>query len=1460
MIPPLYPLSPYGPHHVSLTLPIPPMGKCKKPLLIPDVDFIMKVVDGDIGIADNLIKSMLAKQLNSPIASSNEMVFRHFAQLNNIDISDINKYKKNGKFNIPKDEIVVSPAFDMMGIKALEKALITSMFETQKPYIEIAKIVIGLLVKIEDVIARFAPMITLYPPGGLSMKPKVNGGIKGVRPQALGYQNGKEVKDEVSKMESLRFKGGKVDIDENGKIVPDENKLNKNKANSKDNKDENKSTLDNEDVNYKVINIVYSTGIFDPSVEYTYSYIDLKDDEDDENDIDFDIEIDNGDPFDKYKPKTMIFGIFDKDGNPINPTTKLKSYGTDGSNITEVPTQFSIADWLLKSPKWKFPNNQYIWPLLGEPTYVWFRKIAGIERLQSKKTQPENENNTPTWELKKYKKGEKNILNGEEAIEGDPYIDSFDTSEEKDYSKYLLEHVDIKLSGAKNLYDPDSLSGNLLNIKKITPSALSKKVIERINVRAILESNYLYAPTKSSVYKNEHLIPKKLKLNFKPYQIYSTEAASDPKLKSGMIWIEPDSDYDMKIIKIVPVSKSGFIDGDSEIKTEIQTFVKNITSFSINNGGVKLPFNISISKNNTTPINLENITEYTLDNWNFEYPGDLLKGERPTIADNIYNIEIWRTEENSFFKDKGNIDFFIKKETVEETIIDVQLTNPNVIKKGNKKTIRRYYQELTKNNNWLYKEYYQDTTTVHIDDSLHSTVISNKVYINIPNGYLSLLDDTNGSRVYVKNGVITKWVVYINNSLGISSKINGVSILPNINRRNEIVFNYEQLGKIAAINNDGSEIYTNGIVNTISIPAFQLRLKDQKGKLFDPSKITNERLSKDGVMSDGKYGQGTKDNPQEIGIVQRYMLTDLDTEPYYIIEGIRVDENNTDTSDKNDGDDKNNSGGGGGKSSKYYKLPHAIGAVKVLISIISDIASKLIPSIIKLLKLFSNPAGFVTDVIFEKLGKSFSIFSSKAFQIFTKATEARGKYKDMGKYIKAVKKLLKNSILSNYVYVDELTGDLKFILDGVALLPFALACGGDGKGFNFGIDLSVSNLINQPPGKPLSLIFSFDQIKAIKNSFHGFLNKDINDKSILDTNSNSNSLLTKKNNNKGKSNNTNSIKTSAGSKENTEVVSIQYSTGDFIEGVEYQYIYITEYVSKLLQEADDLMNTNDPKNFPLAKEKLELAKAEDPNNKVIDEKLKELDEKDSLFNRPHTQAMMKFLLGLVTLPIKVIACVIKWIMDFFKSIVVLPTLPGKIKEFLSFKWILDFFKPTKLLEMAGIKFDIPILLDWITNLNNFPAGHVFDLTKVIDIAFLPKLFKVKKEQFIDVLKKPFRILYPILCLFESIINGFIDFVWAILGICPIIKPPHIKICKNLNEEPTTDDIVDLLNGMMKDPLTTSESVGSDSDGTTSGGNGSSYNFIYDIKLSDGRNISDLDREELRRFIEDNKNINFDFLF
>ena len=176
-------------------------GKSPALLLVPNVDFLIAFIQGNIGIADSMSKAALTKNLTGPIASNDEMVARHFSKVNKLGLEDkIQQYKQGNKIKIPKSDIALPTSADMVGFKAMEKAILTSIFETQKPYMEIAKMVIDVMVSIEDIIARVMPLISASPLTAKSDKPIGNGG-SGKRPKAIGFQGGKEIKEAIAALD-----------------------------------------------------------------------------------------------------------------------------------------------------------------------------------------------------------------------------------------------------------------------------------------------------------------------------------------------------------------------------------------------------------------------------------------------------------------------------------------------------------------------------------------------------------------------------------------------------------------------------------------------------------------------------------------------------------------------------------------------------------------------------------------------------------------------------------------------------------------------------------------------------------------------------------------------------------------------------------------------------------------------------------------------------------------------------------------------------------------------------------------------------------------------------------------------------------------------------------------------------------------------------------------------------------
>ena len=186
---------------------------------------------------------------------------------------------------------------------------------------------------------------------------------------------------------------------------------------------------------------------------------------------------------------------------------------------------------------------------------------------------------------------------------------------------------------------------------------------------------------------------------------------------------------------------------------------------------------------------------------------------------------------------------------------------------------------------------------------------------------------------------------------------------------------------------------------------------------------------------------------------------------------------------------------------------------------------------------------------------------------------------------------------------------------------------------------------------------------------------------------------------------------------------------------------------------------------------------------------------------------------------------------------------------------------------------------------NQPPGPLSNFNNAMSLAFLPFMktptvnntvfpvgaSKISKDHILTWFKKNPRMDYqkfkligipPILelvmqfiCFIEAIINSIIDLFWSILGLEVLIPPPHINICKKFKgNNMSPQDIMDLLNGDYKDNLKSGDSTDTDGDGKPD------YDFIYDIKTSDGKSLRELNREDLQRWLDDNRDYEFEFLF
>lgn len=1625
-------------HHVSLSLPPSDSKICKDigltasaNFLIPTMDYIIQcATKGDLGIADNIKKTKSVQNLNK---CTNPDTLKFLANSLGVSLAgDPEKYRKNGKYSIPDSEISLSVPGEDVGLKMIEKTAIKAILDQYKPWIEIAKIMIQHLAQVEDVIARIVALSIQ------SEKPKGNGGSGDTRPKALGYKGAVEMKQGVGRMNSL---DSKMKIRKDKKKKKDDMKLNGGGGNT-DLNTSNASGSTNPDgsnrYEYTIVSTVYSTGVFKEGVDYIYEYIDLEDDSLGELDDNLEgggIDMEDNDPYRGLRPKSMIFGIYDSKGNVFSPTSPIRSFEIDQNGSVkessladldvgiEAGTQkIQKADWLLRTGRWfgDFPR----FGVNGSFVYV-YKQFGSI--YNGYNTLPKDNGGYTIGGYKQQFYQDKDRNWGDDATDSNgqtnPPVLFFDNSEKDTYRDLFSDIIDSKFNktppGEVITTGPYPVmtglsSSDRVGYKAKIMSMLDTQVhLENMSQNGFLPSlrGNILSSNGSGIFEINNRLEVK-QTNSVP--LIGSYKARKLNINGKDIWIDPETDYDMKVIQIDHSSKIKFKDdslqGSPEVEAEILRFVK--TSIDIEMYNTSTAFDIDVIRRTSpspqtpwepyvvfqtsTPGRYENLTQFTMDNWNYKDPDSNLStpneklflgmeimlrvsSKIPTKFWSTKSVHTW-SDDTNYILGKIGENWKIGKYTDEtETdtvknwsysdITEIPFNDPIVSKikvrdiaeekessyDVDKDTIvswffngtwsgvppSTWYKSPLNNSGNTFmtyqtsegdipdvigdpgNEYINILTTYDVtairypkDDSNNKTFgltgsnlqrykiaisreTTTRKFLSIPFEQ----DDSNfsnkglpiGSRYSLPDGSyayfnsntyeINKWEYLFFNSTDPQTNLTKVPIL--VGKKFNWVIDYNLIG-----DNNTQPALT---ATPVTIPPNQIRLKENNnpfGRLLDPRKITNDHLAEDNPIGDrysnGQYGSPSSGNPQRIERLFRYMKSEFDTETYFIVEGILSDTNSNPLAG---GPNGNSSGSGAGGGSGYYGKPQSLGAIKVFISMLTDVFSKLIPSIKTLIELFKDPTSFLVEIIKDKLKDVSLIFSTDFFSDLKKLEGITDPIKK--------KEFGMDSSLGEYVYVNPITGDHRVLFDGAAIKKL---------GPLFGATLTFGIEVKKAVPK---LIFKIDLASLVSNSLDSILNGTAKDKNLSALSSNQSDSTINKSNGSSSNPPVESIL-------DGESVTITYSTGVFIEGIKYQYIYLTEYVSNLVKDADVLAESGDPDQMNLALSKYDAALQEDPNNQLIQDRLNNLMNKIPNF----MQAIMDLLLAMVSGPLVLIANVVQFIMDFFQNMN-FGTLPEDVVKFVSFSWLIKkdtfnwtgleggFFSPSAIFEIFGLD-TIPIPgmgnPSWDTAaalFATYTAGAIpdapnmkkpvipgmpvrngsIDLNKAISFSFAPFMKRpsienspfpvgvqsLSKDHILTMFKKLPSIKYDefklvgipplielvaqFICFIESIINAIIDLFWSILGLEVLIPPPHINLCKKFsanNMKPR--DIMDLLNGNYKDNLASGDTTDTDGDGKPD------YDFIYEIKTSDGKDIRELNKEDLQTWLDQNSGYDFEFLF
>jgi hypothetical protein len=1432
-------------------------------LFVPNVPFILKVVDGNVGICKKIQQRMMQKNLPK-LKKKSEL--REFSKVSGANLgSNPDQFFVNGKLTPPTEVKIDKSALNLGGLDAFERALLQSIFETQKPYIEIAKIVIGLFVELEDIVAHVLGF------GGPSKKPRGNR-------RALGFQGTQKgfKKDGTGGAGAGMNSLGKI-----GKKPAPKNKMSDNKFSPENIASQ--STAEESTSPYTgkyiaiTISTVYSTEEFDPSVEYTYKYVDLFEEfnpivDDESTAIEEDEE--------PEKNQTIVLGVYNQDYEPL-------WYSQVQERLPWLVDKYVAGGpWPQIKPGESF-DYLYVKKLFGiivasrvggppedDPNTIWIDESAGWEILRY-------EGNGPTIDIEGSRKF---LKEGQLAV---AYNSEKTQSLFQYYKNYYMEYTDIRLqkafgNTASTYTDEDgTVKDSRQEARKDLESKfsdLSQAGMIPMQLEGLISNNFMSVSRTNTT-------------NLINTEKFRNIAFAFKAKKIGNVWYDIESEYDMKIIKCDITFDITFLEnvGERERKAKILRFIKKSYSVRLLNQK-RINYIIYTSEGNFFNMNQ---TSLTLDYIRKDGVDRAIIVEDPRSGDSGYVL--------------SNSQFPIR---IADAEISTNLTNY-----WNYETNKRAYFKPNGDTYKLTFEYKgSGATAAWIDDSSSNIV-------NYSPFYREFLQGTIGGAVRPQQGgtMILFQINFKNEKVLINQNGNFYGILKTPNLSQFI----PSEGQITTVDLN----VESGQVTLASREAKPnlIRILDTDGGQNIPKIITglgpqanirNQQLYGSGPIGKEPYGspiissEPGESRNQTVEQIYRYPRTEDDIQTYYIVEAVLKTKNKNvliSVNEENDlkakGGNGQRSGGGGGGiylCCSIEAIPIClVGIIKKFVRIVIKIAAKLIPAITTFINLIKNPPQAISDIIIAKLGDDFGTdvpkfgFFSKPFldqlrKVKKYAEDLKNAQGDPEKKqdIKDELKLyLNTSLLKNYVFISD-KGQGRFVLDGSATINLF----GDAPllknlpSLVFGIETNLGSLISPDPKPPFKLIFGLNRTKSgsqrklpdLLGNMSDNMSKDIKEASLY--NANFTPVLTFKN----------VIPAEAGGIPSIEETSTVYSTGTFKEDVLYEYFYLSDQVNDLVREAIKLEEQGDDTSLGKALGKLEDALRIDPKNGFVKGKIENLRKLRKNFS---TQPIFDFILNLVMLPLKVIFGIITYIMNFFKSLANPFSLPGKIIDFVSFKWILDFFSPispNSMFSMAGILFDIQkFFTEWLPvlafpnppkipgapDLPNPFSFMTFDLNEIIKLPWTTwPTYSYKEFKAITFLKfpLPIMILNAILCFIEAVINTFIDFVWAVLGLIEpetgkwiVLKPPYLNICKDTNADLSPKDIAKLLN---LNPIDINTGPSASTEGIAFNpslndkGNEDSFKFVYFIKTSDGRDLRDLNQQEMEKWIENNSDLQYTFNF
>ena len=558
---------------------------------------------------------------------------------------------------------------------------------------------------------------------------------------------------------------------------------------------------------------------------------------------------------------------------------------------------------------------------------------------------------------------------------------------------------------------------------------------------------------------------------------------------------------------------------------------------------------------------------------------------------------------------------------------------------------------------------------------------------------------------------------------------------------------------------------------------------------------------------------------------------------FYIIEGVYKNR-------KDVVGGSTNTVSGAGNDERWYR--YGAGNIRKGLSIAAATAkfakfgATFLPDVITTattaLETLNDPFNLIFEILMEKLGEGFEPFGPEFSEKFQQLQSIKDN-------VEKRKFINEDNLLKNFVSLDR-NFNYKFIFDGAAVMSLF--------GFNFGIGINslTPKLILDANGLP-SLGCSENPPDRGSDLSGNFSGQNLNADRI---GGNPDGIR----NNSGLNNATSQI--NINNDTTFEVVNIEYSTGDFVQGINYKYFYITldnqSLTNRALANIENAKKISDPAEAIRLKleamEDLQKALVKDPGNMFLNKQISELQKSDGV----QVNMMIQFILNIVTLPIKIVICIIDYILDFIKSIIVI-NLPKKIPELLSFDWILQFFKPTKVLELIGIKINPDFVPLWDAKSKISSPNFKFDASQILDAPFLGKLPLYSALQFPELAKGGSKLglsIGGIVTLLEGLINNILCFLFNVFNIDKIFECPSISLSRFTDSTLSEED---------RQKLLAEADFNFTNQDSNNKFNKSQLNqnvFVYEVTLDNGTVIKNLSYDELQAYVSSNRNLKYKYNF